>query len=106
MFEKSTTLGWLKYDTEIEANNLISKINNCLGFPTPDGRTITWIIPSCFQDDYEGNETERGWFVVIKNECYDCLTTEEQLQIITSIPDGWVKCGTIEPPITGSTENY
>ena len=58
--EKNTLLGWLKSNTEAEANLLVQQINGCLGLPTPDGLTLTWAIPSCLQNDYEGSETESG----------------------------------------------
>ena len=105
MLKEKGFTGWLRYETENEANELIEKINECKGFPTPDGRTTTWSIPLCFQYGYSPNETDINWYVIVKEEIKDCLTQEEWDSQITSVPDGWVKCGTPEPPITGSTEN-
>lgn len=103
MSHESGHLGWLKYNTETEADTLISSINTCLGLPTPDGKTTTWAIPSCYQNDYEGSETENGWFVVIKGECYDCLSQDEKDAVIATLPYDIV-CGT-PAPISGSTGN-
>ena len=102
--EKSLVLGWLKSNTEAEANLLVQQINGCLGLPTDDGLTLTWAIPSCLQNDYEGSETESGWFVIIKGECYDCLTQEQKDAILPSLPYN-IACGTPQPPISGSTGN-
>ncbi len=102
--ENSLVLGWLKSNTETEANLLVQQINGCLGLPTPDGLTLTWAIPSCYQNDYEGSETESGWFVIIKGECYDCLTQEQKDAILSSLPYD-IACGTPAPPISGDTIN-
>jgi hypothetical protein len=104
MSHEAGHLGWLKYTTESEANNLISSINTCLGFPTPDGKTTTWAVPSCLQNDYEGSETESGWFVIIKDECYDCLSQAEKDEVINTLPY-YIACGTPSPNPSGDTEN-
>lgn len=103
--EKSLILGWLKSSTENEANLLVSQINECLGIPRPNCETLTWDIPTCLQNDYSPYDTENGWFVVIMDECYDCLTQEQKDQILTSLPYE-ISCGTPEPNPSGSTENY
>ena len=96
---------YLEFNTEEEANNLISHIDECMGFPTPDGKTKTWAHPACFQNDYSPNETEVRYYVVVKEQIKDCLT-QEQWDSQVFFPDGWVKCGTPEPSPSGSTENY
>ena len=104
MAHENSHLGWLKYTTEEQANLLVQQINGCLGLPTEDGRTLTWYIPRCLQNDYSPNETESGYFVIIKDECYDCLTQPQKDAIISTLPYT-ISCGT-PLPITGSTENY
>jgi len=103
MAHENGHIGWIEYSTETEANDLIGRINTCLGLPTPDGKTITWALPVCYQNDYEGIETESGWFVIIHHEVYDCLTQAEKDVIITTLPYD-ISCGTPQP-ITGNTEN-
>ena len=104
--EKQTQfLGWLRFNLVVEANIFIGQINSHLGFPTPDGKTLTWDIPSCFQNDYSPNDTDQGWFVVIKNECYGALTQEQKDSIITELPFS-IACGTPEPSPSGDTMNY
>jgi len=105
MAHENGHLGWLKYTTETEANELISQIDTCLGFPTADGKTITWAIPNCFQNDYSPNETESGYFVIIKDECYDCLTEQQKTEVISTLPYT-IGCGTPEPSPSGDTQNY
>jgi hypothetical protein len=105
MAHNETHLGWLKYTTETESNTLIQEINTCLGFPTADGKTLTWSEPSCLQNDYEGSQTESGWFVIIKDECYDCLSQEQKDNMITELPY-YIACGTPMPNPSGDTENY
>ena len=103
--EKSLVLGWLKYDTETEANTFVTKINTCLGIPTAGGDTLTWDIPTCYQNDYEGSQTESGWFVTIKEQIDGCLTPEEQGAILPSLPYD-IPCGTPAPPTpSGDTQN-
>ena len=104
MSHEAGHLGWLKYTTEVEADNLIGSIITCLGFPTPDGKTLTWSFPSCLQNDYEGSETESGWFVIIKDECYDCLSQAEKDAVINTLPYN-IACGTPAPSPSGDTEN-
>ena len=100
MSSESGYIGWLKYNTKEDADTFIGTINNCLGFPTPDGRTTTWAKPQCYQNDYEGSQTESGWFVVIRNECYDCLTQTEKDNVIDPLPYD-IPCGL--SPISGTT---
>jgi hypothetical protein len=104
MNTKLEDIAWFKYDTENEANELVDKVNLCKGWPS--GVTKTWAIPFCLQDDYSPNETTKNWFVICRDEIRNCFTEEEWEQKITSLPDGWVKCGTPEPPSpSGTTEN-
>ena len=101
--EQNRLLGWLGYTTETEAETTIQQINNCLGFPTEDGKTLTWTNPYCIQNGYSPTATTQNYYVIIKNQCFDCLT-EEQKSEIKDLPVGWYDCGTTSP-ITGSTEN-
>lgn len=97
---------YLEFNTEEEANNLISHIDECMGFPK--GRTQTWAYPACFQNDYSPNETEVRYYVVVKEEIKDCLT-QEQWDSQVFFPEDWVVCGTPSDIIdltSGSTENY
>lgn len=104
MAHEAGHLGWLRYTTELEANTLIQQINSCLGFPTADGRTITWALPSCLQNDYSPYETDSAWFVIIKGECYDCLTQEQKDSVLPILPFNIV-CGTPAPSPSGDTQN-
>lgn len=97
--------GWIQLSNETEANDLITTINSCMGFPTPDGKTQTWAIPFCLQDGYSPTATTESYFVIVKEQIKGCLTQEQWDSQITELPSGWVSCGTPEPPITGTTEN-
>jgi hypothetical protein len=77
----------LKYNTELEANELIGQINLCLGLPNNIG-TLTWANPIHFC--YSGN-TEYGWVVVIQEQCLDCLTNTQKLQIV-ELPTEVIVC--------------
>jgi hypothetical protein len=106
MSHYSEHLGWLEYPTENEANELIGQINLCMGFPTPDGKTETWAFPTCLSDGYYPTATTTNYYVIIKSEIEECLTSTQIGQIIPSLPSDWVVCGTPEPTPSGSTENY
>ena len=97
--------GWIQLSNETEANDLITKINTCMGLPTPDGKTKTWSIPFCLQDGYSPTATTESYFVIVKDQIKDCLTQQEWDSQITELPIGWVDCGTPEPIPSGSTEN-
>lgn len=97
--------GWIGYNTHQEAITLVNKIDICLGLPTYDGKTSTWAIPNCLQDGYSPTATTQNYFVIIKDECYDCLTEEEKGQIIIDLPYS-ISCGTPIPSPSGTTENY
>lgn len=94
--------GWIQLSNETEANDLISQINTCMGFPTPDGKTQTWTTPFCMQDGYSPTATTESYFIIIKTEIVGCLTQEQIDSAIPTLPDGWVFCGSV---ISGSTEN-
>lgn len=69
-----------------DAKNIISQINNCKGFPTPDGLTQTWMIEpqNICEFNFENNTKQQiGYGVIIKDEIMDCLTTEQKAEIIT-----------------------
>ena len=106
MAQKFGHTGWIQLSNETEANDLISQINSCMGFPTPDGKTQTWGEPFCLQNGYSPTATTESFFVMIKDDIHDCLTTEQWDSQITKLPIGWVVCGTPEPTPSGSTENY
>ena len=78
----------LKYNTELEANELINQINLCLELPTPNGETTTWsqINHYCYS-----GASEYGWTVVIKDECAHCLSDIQKLEII-ELPSDVVIC--------------
>ena len=90
----------LRYNTEFEANELLGQINLCLGLPTADGNTTTWSQVNHYC--YSGS-SEYGWTIVIKNDCIDCLTDTQKLDIV-ELPTDVVICPPIPP--SGSTENY
>lgn len=99
---KNEMIGWLEFDTVNEASVVVSQINAHLGLPTPDSKTLTWCIPSCMSDDYYPNGTIQKWYVIIKGECYDCLTQEQKDNIITTLTYT-IPCGMPAP--SGDTEN-
>jgi hypothetical protein len=82
----------LKYNTELESNELIGQINLCLGLPTPNGGTTTWAYPMNYC--YSGG-TEYGWTVVITDQCIDCLTESQKLDII-ELPNDLMICSLVE----------
>jgi len=92
---KALQLGYLDFSTENEALVFNQQIDTCMGFPTPDGRTLTWADIKCMED---GISTH--YLIIITDEIIDCLT-EEQKNNIIQIQDSWFNCGSI----TGSTEN-
>jgi len=97
--------GWLQFGDESEASIFVSQINNCMGFPTPDGRTITWADPFCLADGYFPTATTENWYVIVKDEISNCLTPEQEAAVISSLPTDWVACGTPAPSPSGDTEN-
>ncbi len=105
MAHEAGHIGWLQFGDESEANIFISQINTCKGFPTPDGKTETWDEPSCLADGYFPTATTENWYVIIKEEIHDCLTPEQEAEIITSLPMDWYSCGELPPSPSGSTEN-
>jgi hypothetical protein len=70
----------LKYNTELEANELIGQINLCLNLPTADGLTLTWGYPIKYCSD--SGATEWGYSVLIKDDCMDCLTDAQKREIL------------------------
>lgn len=99
-------IGWLQFGDEAEANIFISQINTCKGYPTPDGKTQTWALPSCLANGYYPTATTENWYVIIKEEIHDCLTPEQEAAVISDLPTGWITCGTPEPSPSGDTQNY
>lgn len=106
METKSQLRGWIEFGGEDEANVLIDQINECMGFPTPDGKTKTWALPNCLADGYYPTATTENWYVIVKDEILGCLTQEQKDSIIPSLPAGWFACGTPEPSPSGDTQNY
>ena len=106
MEEKLIYIGWIGYDTKEDADNLITQINICKGFPTPDGKTLTWTIPSCLSNGYYPTATTQNYYVIIKDEIMECLSQEQKDSIIFSLPENYITCGTPIPTPSGSTENY
>jgi len=102
---KSKLNGWIEFGGQDEANVLIDQINECMGFPTPDGITISWANPNCMANGYFPTATTENWYVIIKEEIMDCLTQEQKDSIIPSLPVDWYACGTPIPSPSGSTEN-
>jgi hypothetical protein len=79
----------LKYDTQLEAIELIGQINLCLNLPTPDDETTTWTRPIKYCSD--SGSTVYGYTVIIKDQCIDCLTDTQKQQIVT-LPDDLSVC--------------
>jgi hypothetical protein len=79
----------LKYNTQLEAIELIGQINLCLNLPTPDDETTTWARPIKYCSD--SGSTVYGYTVIIKDQCIDCLTDTQKQQIVT-LPDDLSVC--------------
>jgi len=101
---KSKLLGWIEYSSEDEGKALISQIDNCMGFPTPDGKTKTWAKPCCMSNGFYPTATTQSWFVIVKEEIVGCLTQEQKDSIKTYLPEDWYDCG-MTPPPSGLTYN-
>ncbi len=74
------------------ANNLISQINTCMGYPS-DG-TTTWMTEPdwmCEFDLQSGEKTSIGYGVIIKDIIMDCLT-EQQKSEVFSLPSNINTC--------------
>lgn len=95
---------WLQFANETEANDVISTINTCMGYPTPDGKTTTWGTPLCYQDGYSPTATTESFFVIVREEIQQCLTQEQWDGRLHDIPTGWVPCGDEKPD--NSPESY
>jgi hypothetical protein len=94
------------FNTEIEANNFVSQINSCKGFPTQDGQTLTWQespFELCrFGED--GSSLFIGYGIIVKNEILDCMTPEQQSEIL--YPEYNINLCSYVPPIpSGTTYN-
>lgn len=69
-----------------DAKNLITQINNCKGFPTPDGLTQTWMVEpdSICEFNFEnGGKQQIGYGIIIRDEIFDCLTQSQKNEIFT-----------------------
>lgn len=100
------TFNTILFNTQTEASTFVSQINECKGFPTQDGETITWQespYELCrFGED--GSSLFIGYGIVVKNEIMDCMTPEQQTEIL--YPESNVNlCSWIPPVPSGSTIN-
>ncbi len=99
---------YIVYASSNSAEQLINEINQCKGWPSEDGFTLTWMAnPNtiCEFNLETGEQTQIGYGVVIKDEIIECLTEAQKLEIITL--EGNINLCSWIPPITsGSTENY
>lgn len=100
------TFNSILFNTTTEANTFVSQINECKGFPTPDGQTITWQetpLELCrFAQD--GSSLFLGYAIIVKDEILDCMTEIQKTEILT--PEANIELCSYIPPIpSGSTIN-
>lgn len=99
---------YIIYSTITPASQLISQINQCMGFPTADGLTQTWMVSPdaiCEFNLETGEKTQIGEGVIIKDEILSCLTDTQKQEIISL--QGNINLCSWEPPIvSGETQNY
>jgi hypothetical protein len=106
---RENTTAQIVYEVNLEnGRSLISQIDSCKGFPTPDGLTKTWQLtpsPICEFNLETGEKTQIGYGVVIKDEILDCLTEVQKQEII--LLQGNINLCSWEPIIvSGGTSNY
>jgi len=94
------------FNTQLEASSFVSQINECKGFPTEDGETLTWQLSPyemCrFGED--GSSLFLGYGIVVKDEILNCMTLEQKTEIL--YPESNVNlCSWIPPIPSGSTQN-
>lgn len=100
------TFNSILFNTTTEASTFVSQINQCKGFPTPDGQTLTWQetpFELCrFGED--GSSLFLGYAIIVKDEILDCMTEIQKTEILT--PEANIElCSYIPPNPSGSTIN-
>lgn len=88
--------GWIKYneDQAQQALDLISQINDCMGFP--QGGTNTWDYATAFcsvNPQTSGYTDFWGYVVKIDTEELSSCLTQQQIDNIIQLPDGLGICG-------------
>jgi hypothetical protein len=83
---------YIIYIEKTEAEDLIERINQCLGFPNDSG-TITYSsVDNMCEYDSENDETVNlGWGVQILDYALECLTEEEKGNVFI-LPDNINTC--------------
>lgn len=85
---------------EQEAKDLITRINNCMGYPNQEAQT--WQVSPDWMCEFDletGDKTSIGYGVIIKDRIYDCLTTEEKTEVF-ELPSNINTCSWV---VSGST---
>lgn len=79
-------LGFIKYDDNISAENLINQINTCIGLP--NGSTYTWDTPRsyCTLGPTSAYTEFYGYVVKVDTDQMGQCLTQEQLASIIEIP--------------------
>ena len=86
-------------------NQIISRLNTCLGLPID--QTLTWQenpLDICLFDLNNGDKTSIGLGIIINNQCFDCLTQEEKNEVIAPAENINI-CDWVPPTPSGSTQN-
>jgi hypothetical protein len=85
--------GFIKYNDITESQDLISSINNCLGFP--QGETTTWDTTTAICTVGPTSAYTEFWGYIVKvdtDQMGQCLT-QEQINSIIEIPEDCNICG-------------
>lgn len=99
---------YIVYVDSQNAENLISQINQCKGFPTSDGLTTTWMSSPntiCEFNLETGEKSQIGYGVVIKDEILSCLNETQKQEIIT-LQGNINLCSWVPTIVSGTTGNY
>ena len=83
---------YIIYPDMVSATNLITQINNCMGWP--DDGTDTWMIEPDWMCEFNletGDKTSIGYGVEIQDRIKGCLTPQQLGEVFT-IPSNINTC--------------
>jgi hypothetical protein len=95
-------VNYIIFINEQEAQNLITRINTCMGYPSA-GTTTYMTSPDvmCEFDLETGEKQNIGYGILIKDFILDCLTTQEKEEVF-ALPSNINTCSYV---VSGATEN-
>ena len=94
------------FNTTTESNDFVNQINICKGFPTEDGKTLTWQETpyELCRFGQDGSSLFLGYAIIVHDEILSCMTEEQISEILP--PESNVNLCSYVPPIpSGSTIN-